>query len=81
MKWRFEWLYRLGLAEILGAARALHPETFNPMITLKALTYFQDGDLPKLPAEVKRLLCDAASKVADIPVVKRASNQISMPAA
>ena len=71
----------IGLVEILGAARALHPETFNPMIALKALTYFQDGDLPELPAEVKRLLCDAAGKVADIPSVKRVSNQISAPAA
>ena len=71
----------IGLAEILSAARALHPETFNPMIALKALTYFQDGDLPKLPAEVKSLLCDAAGKVTDIPSVKRVSNQISAPAA
>ena len=60
----------IGLVEILGAAQALHPETFNLMIALKALTYFQDGDLPELPVEVKRLLWDAAEQSGRHPVSK-----------
>lgn len=50
----------LKLSDALGAARAVYGEEFNPMITLKALTYFCDGDLPALPQEVKQALRAAA---------------------
>lgn len=44
------------LAEALGAAQAVYGEQFNPMITLKALSYFGDGNLESLPEGVKRAL-------------------------
>jgi hypothetical protein len=66
----------IGLAEALGAAKALYQETFNPMISLKALCYFRDGDLPQLPSATKDFLCRAASRVAALPVVSRKSDRI-----
>ncbi|MBS0386428.1 MAG: nucleotidyl transferase AbiEii/AbiGii toxin family protein [Proteobacteria bacterium] len=49
----------LGVA--LAAGRAIHGASFNPQITLKALSYFEDvGDLP---SETKRLLQDAVRGV------------------
>jgi hypothetical protein len=35
----------IGLAEALGAARAVYGPSFNPLPSLKALCYFGDGDL------------------------------------
>lgn len=64
------------LADALGAARALYGEMFNPMITLKALNYFADGDLPKLPEDVKQFLSEQASRVTSIPSIPRLSNRI-----
>jgi hypothetical protein len=69
------------LPEALGAARVLYGETFSPMITLKALGYFKDGDLPQLPDELKRLLSHAASEVTTIPAIARQSDNISPDAA
>ena len=65
------------LADTLGAARALYGEQFNPMITLKALSYFADGDLPKLPEDVKRYLGEQASRVTAIPSISRVSDRIA----
>jgi hypothetical protein len=49
------------LSDALGAARAVYGEQFNPMIALKALTYFGDGDLDTLPDHVKEALRSAAA--------------------
>jgi hypothetical protein len=61
-------LLRQGLevAEMLGAAQAIYGEQFFPMITLKALAWFKDGDLPELPPEVKEALGRAAGDVRQI---------------
>lgn len=40
----------LSLERMAGAAAALYPRQFEPTNTLRALTYFEDGDLPSLPA-------------------------------
>ncbi len=61
----------------LAAARALYGEQFNPMITLKALCYFIDGDLPKLPEHVKQLLSIEAGGVSEIPLVSRISDHLA----
>ncbi len=48
---------RLGevdLATALSAAHALYGQTFNPEVTLKALSYFDDGNLRDLPNDLKR---------------------------
>jgi hypothetical protein len=46
----------------LAAARVVHGSGFAPTPTLKALTYFGDGDLPSLAGDVKRRLARAASE-------------------
>jgi len=58
------------LERALGAAQSLYPE-FNPMITLKALTFFDDGDLGTLAESSRSLLITAVSKVRDIPLVPK----------
>ena len=52
------------LPEALGAARAVYGKIFNAMAALKALTYFEDGNLRSLPSGAKRLLLTAAESVA-----------------
>jgi hypothetical protein len=53
----------LSLAEGLAAAAGIYGKEFNGALSLKALTFFQDGDLPSLkPAAQKRLL-EAATSV------------------
>lgn len=61
----------LTLPDLLGAAVAIHAGDFNPMIPLKALTYFADGDLPSLPEVVRQALRDAAVAVKAIPELRR----------
>jgi hypothetical protein len=50
----------VNLSDALGAAQVVYGGQFNPMITLKAMAYFGDGDLPSLPEEVKQALRAAA---------------------
>jgi Nucleotidyl transferase AbiEii toxin, Type IV TA system len=60
----------VSLEKALGAAQSLHPE-FNPVVTLKALTYFDDGDLGTLDASTKSQLAAAASNIREIPPVAK----------
>ena len=57
------------LAEGLGGAAALYGLDFQPSISLRALSYFEDGDLPSLPDSVKARLATAAAAVRDIPAI------------
>jgi|SRR5215469_3623069 len=46
----------VSLSEMLAAAEAVHGLTFNGTLNLKALTFFDDGDLPTLsPASQSKL--------------------------
>jgi len=54
----------------LGAAQSLYPE-FNPIMTLKALTYFDDGDLGALAESSRSMLITAVSNVRDVPSVPK----------
>lgn len=54
---------RVGLPLALSAAQGLYGSTFNPQITLKALSYFDDGELRQLPEEIKLRLVNAARGV------------------
>jgi hypothetical protein len=59
-------LMRLGnisLASALAAAQKLYGPGFNPEITLKAVWYFDDGNLRDLPDELKQRLVVAAREV------------------
>ncbi len=47
----------------LAAAERLYGASFNPEITLKALSYFDDGNLRDLPEDVKFRLVDAVREV------------------
>jgi hypothetical protein len=47
----------------LAAGQALYGVSFNPQITLKSLSYFDDGDLRSLPEESKMRLVAAARDV------------------
>jgi hypothetical protein len=54
---------RIDLPTALAAAKAIYRQNFNPLITLKALSFFEDGDLRRLPAAVKDRLAAAARQV------------------
>ena len=59
-------LMRLGnisLPSALAAAQKLYGPSFNPEITLKALSYFDDGNLRDLPDDLKQRLVVAAREV------------------
>jgi hypothetical protein len=56
-------LGKVSLPTALAAAQRLYGSSFNPEITLKALSYFGDGDLRALPEEVKNRLAAAARDV------------------
>ncbi len=58
-------------AEALAAAKAIYGDKFEPRTTLRALSYFADGDLPKLPAAIRNALRTAAAgvKLDELPVL------------
>ncbi len=59
-----EFLQRgVGLKNGLGAAYAVFHGEFNSHISLRALGYFNDGDLPTLPEKVKKRLMEAVNSV------------------
>lgn len=53
----------LSLPEALAAAGAIFGKAFNGALSLKALTYFEDGDLPNLRRDVRDKLRQAAASV------------------
>jgi hypothetical protein len=61
----------LSLAEGLGAAAAIYGKNFNGALSLKALTFFEDGDLPSLTPAVQKRLREAATSVnlRELPLV------------
>jgi hypothetical protein len=65
------------LEQSLAAAKTVYGSAFNPAITLKALTYFEDGELVSLPDTVKQTLTDAATKIGSLPKIPPASDGIT----
>jgi hypothetical protein len=63
----------IDLATQLAAARAVYGPHFAPTPTLKALTYFGDGDLSMLGADIRRRLVQAATAVdpSQLPTLER----------
>jgi hypothetical protein len=59
------------LPTALAAARAIYGASFNPQSTLKALCYFGDGNLRRLPQPIKDRLVKAVCAVDldDLPVM------------
>jgi hypothetical protein len=48
---------------LTALTQELYGPTFNPQITLKALSFFDDGDLRQLPKDMKLRLVTAARNV------------------
>jgi hypothetical protein len=67
------------LAVGLGAARGLFGQAFQPSECLKALVYFEGGDLESLSRRVKDTLIASASAVDDIPDVARVGQRLTLP--
>ncbi len=65
------------IEEMLASAQAIYGAQFFPIISLKALSAFDDGDLPGLPEKVKSTLRNAAGKVREIPEFKPLPGGIS----
>lgn len=59
----------VSLPDMLGSAQVVFGSGFSPMLALKALTSFTDGDLPALPEVTRRRLTAAAAAVDRIPIV------------
>lgn len=59
------------LPKALSAAKAIYGDQFEARTTLRALSYFADGDLPKLPASLQNALRSAAAgvKLDEMPVL------------
>ena len=67
-------LLRSGLAleNALGAAGAVFGPGFNPLLTLKALTFYGEGDLHEVPNGVRRNLAKAVAAIdpGSLPVLQ-----------
>ncbi len=53
----------MSLRRAFGAAAAVFGDRFDPSATLKALTFFRDGDLHRVPGSVRERLARAADGV------------------
>ena len=53
--------HSVDLAQVLAAGSAVHGRSFNPLLTLKALSYFDD--VPVLPGDVQERLRTAVAAV------------------
>jgi len=67
---------QIDLSTALASARSIYGPTFNPQITLKALSFFGDGNLASLPRDMQDRLAKAArdvdlDKLPDIAIVQR----------
>jgi len=67
----------LELPDMLASAQAVFGPRFAPLLALKALTSFEDGDLPTLGEGARARLSSAAAAVDRIPVVGARSRTVS----
>ena len=65
---------RVNLPMALSAAQAMYGDAFNPLATLKALVYFEDGTVPRLSAAVRQRLV-AACRAVDLDALPAISGQ------
>jgi len=67
----------IDLPHALAAAQAIYGPEFNALITLKALSFFGDGNLSKLPEETKARLIKAVAEVdlGNLPTLTRESDE------
>lgn len=67
----------VSLARGLGAASTLFGTNFQPSESLKALVYFEDGDLQTLTQTERQELVKAVSSVRELPLVKLVSSRLA----
>lgn len=67
----------VSLAHGLASARQLYGSNFQPSESLKALVYFNDGDLNTLTIDEKNTLVEAVKVVRDLPEVTLRSKFLS----
>ena len=66
------------LARGLAAARLFFGSAFQPAESLKALTWFKDGDLARLPVSQRRTLIAAAAAVGELPEIALRSKALAI---
>ena len=61
----------ISLPKAFAAAKAIYDDEFETRTTLRTLSYFADGDLPKLPASLQNGLRTAATgvKLDELPML------------
>lgn len=70
----------VSLARGFAGACLFFGNTYQPSESLKALTYFRDGDLARLGQKHRRTLIAAAAAVGDLPAVSLRSRLLAIPA-
>jgi hypothetical protein len=63
----------------LAAAQEMYQPTFSPIHSLKALVYFEDGDLSKLTMDERKTLIAAAQEVRSLPAIQRIMRLDALP--
>lgn len=63
----------------LAIAQAMYGNNFQPSESLKALTYFEGGDLHLLTPKEKRKLIEVASAVRRLPSVAKIAQELATP--
>ena len=73
-----ELLKYFSLEQMLANAMAVFGIEFNPLLSLKALTFYQDGNLPQLNEKIKQLLLKAANQVnlSKLPTINIEANRL-----
>ena len=70
--------YGLDLETGLGGARALFGPSLQPSETLKAMTYFEGGDLHRLSSSDRAVLVNAVKAVRQIPFVETIDRRLAV---
>jgi hypothetical protein len=68
----------VSLSKGLSAAREMYGHSFQPSESLKAMVYFEGGDLHTLTQNEKETLIAAASAVRDLPNVEIVSRELAL---
>ena len=69
----------VSLTRGFAAARLFFGGALQPAESLKALTYFKDGDLARLPVTDRRTLIAAAAAVGELPRIALRSKMLAIP--
>ncbi len=67
----------VSLASVLGAARLLFGNAFNPLVARKTLAWFEGGNLSALDEPTRELLTRASLEDAELPPMQRRSTRLS----